>query len=152
MPRSRSPARRRPRGHVVRFAVSLEPELLDRLDHWVRARNSGSRSEAIRALIRKELTEEVLGDSEAPAVGAVLVLYRHDSPLVQKRLTVVEHRWGGRIRFSGHVHLKGEACMELIAVSGSRSEVLRIAEDLRGVKGVAFGDFSIGTPSILKES
>ncbi|MFI5413613.1 MAG: CopG family ribbon-helix-helix protein, partial [Candidatus Lutacidiplasmatales archaeon] len=38
----------------MRVGVSLEPELLHLLDRWVSERNSPSRSDAIRSLIRKE--------------------------------------------------------------------------------------------------
>jgi len=103
----------------------------------------------VRALIRKELTQEVLLDPDAPAVASVLLLYRHDEPGVLQRLTAVEHRWEGHVRFSGHVHLSAEACLEVVAISGSVREVRQMAEDLRGVKRIAFGGFTIGAPGIL---
>ncbi|MFZ0699113.1 MAG: CopG family ribbon-helix-helix protein [Thermoplasmata archaeon] len=134
---------------VVRLSASLEPALLELLDRWVQERNSPSRSDAIRALIRKELTEEKLGDPEADAVACVTLLYRHDAPNVLQRLTAEEHRWGEHIRFSGHVHLHGGSCMEILALVGKRREVIRAAEDLRGVKGVAFGDYSVSSPAIV---
>lgn len=134
---------------VVRLSASLEPELLGLLDRWVQERNSPSRSDAIRALIRKELTEEKLGDPEADAVACVTLLYRHDAPNVLRRLTAEEHRWGEHIRFSGHVHLQGGSCMEILALVGKRREVIHAAEDLRGVKGIAYGDYSISSPAII---
>ncbi|MCI4337600.1 MAG: ribbon-helix-helix protein, CopG family [Thermoplasmata archaeon] len=145
----RGSARSRRKPGVVRLGVSLEPELLAQLDGWVRRRNSPSRSDAVRALIRKELTTEALLDPEAPAVASVMLLYRHDEPGVLQRLTAVEHRWEGHVRFSGHVHLSAEACLEVVAISGSAREVLQMAEDLRGVKRIAFGGFTIGAPGIL---
>lgn len=134
---------------VVRLSASLEPELLGLLDRWVQERNSPSRSDAIRALIRKELTEEKLGDPQADAVACVTLLYRHDAPGVLRRLTAEEHRWGDHIRFSGHVHLQGGSCMEILALMGKRREIIQAAEDLRGVKGVAFGDYTVSSPEII---
>jgi CopG family transcriptional regulator, nickel-responsive regulator len=132
----------------VRLGVSLEPELLALLDTWVRERNSASRSEAIRALIRKELAEHELGDPEADSVASVLLIYRHDTPNVLGRLTAAEHRWGPHVRSSSHVHLEGGSCMQLIGLVGRRAEVVNAAEDLRGVKGIAFGRYTLGTPSV----
>ena len=133
---------------VVRLGVSLEPELLGALDRWVRHRNSPSRSEAIRFLIRKELAEQQAGDPDADAIGTVTLLYRHGAPNVLRRLTAAEHRWGAHIRSSTHVHLEGEACVEVLILGGRRSEVEAAAEELRGVKGIREGRFVITAPIV----
>jgi CopG family transcriptional regulator, nickel-responsive regulator len=155
--RTRSPAasrrdgagsRKPPGEYVVRLGVSLEPDLLALLDTWVKERNSPSRSEAIRALIRKELAEHELGDPNSDSVASVMLIYRHDAPRVLQRLTAVEHRWEEHIRSSSHVHLKGGSCMQLIGLAGRRDEIVNAAEDLRGVKGIAFGRYSLGTPAV----
>jgi CopG family transcriptional regulator, nickel-responsive regulator len=152
----RSPARRSTqpdaedseKEHVVRLGVSLEPSLLRLLDTWVEERNSPSRSDAIRALIRKELSEQQLGDPDSDAVGSVLLIYRHDAPNVLKRLTEVEHEWGTHVRSSAHVHLEGGSCLQLIGLVGKRGEVVNAAEDLRGIRGIAFGQYVVGTPAV----
>jgi CopG family nickel-responsive transcriptional regulator len=133
---------------VVRTGVSLEPEVLEALDRWAEMRNAGSRSEAIRFLIRKELSDTALGDPDEDAVGAVMVLYDHRGRYVQRRLTEAQHRWGSHIRSSSHVHLEGEVCVELMTLVGKRSEVVRAAEDLRGVKGVSQGDYLLADPGV----
>lgn len=135
--------------YVVRLGVSLEPELLAALDRWVRARNSPSRSDAIRFLVRKELADAKEHNPDSDAVGTVMVLYRHTAPNVLRRLTAAQHRWGPHVQFSTHVHLKGDACVEVIVLSGRRREVRAAAEDLRGVKGVLQGDYLIGAPSAV---
>lgn len=133
---------------VVRTAVSLEPEVLEALDRWAAMRNCASRSEAIRFLVRKETSEASLDlDPEADAVGTIMVLYDHRDPMVQRRLTDAQHRWGEHIRSSSHVHLEGEVCLEVMLLAGRRNEVVRAAEDLRGVKGVHQGDYLLATPS-----
>jgi CopG family transcriptional regulator, nickel-responsive regulator len=134
---------------VVRLGISIEPELLKHLDRWVQQRNSSSRSEALRAIIRKELTREELDDPEADVVSCVTLLYRHNAPNVLRRLAAAQHRWGDHIRFSGHIHLRGNSCMEVIALVGKRREIVRAAEDLRGVKGVAVGDYSLTSPAVI---
>ena len=133
---------------VVRLGVSLEPALLALLDRWVEERNSPSRSDAIRALIRKELSDRTLADPEADALGVVALLYRHEAPNVLRRLTAAEHRWGDHIRSTTHVHLEGDACAEVAVLLGKRREVERAAQDLRGVKGVLEGGSLITTPAV----
>ena len=133
---------------VVRLGVSLEPELLDLLDRWVRERNSPSRSDAIRFLIRKELAARTLEDPESDALGAVALLYRHDAPNVLKRLTAAEHRWGEHVRSTTHVHLEGDACAEVVVLLGRRAEVEAAAEDLEGVRGVLGGGSVVTSPAL----
>ena len=133
---------------VDRLAISLEPELRRALDKWVRARNSSSRSDAVRFLIRKELAEHALEDPESDATAVVTLLFRHDHPNVLRRLTAAEHRWGAHIRSSTHVHLRGGACVEVLILAGKRREVDAASDDLRGVKGVVQGRYVTLTPAI----
>ena len=128
--------------------MSLEPGLLRLLDGWVAERNSPSRSDAIRALIRKELADHELGDPDADAVATVMLIYRHEAPNLLARITEVEHRWGSHIRSSSHVHLEGGSCLQLLALVGRREEVVRAAEDLRGIRGIAFGRYVLGSPAV----
>jgi CopG family nickel-responsive transcriptional regulator len=134
---------------VVRLGLSMEPALLEALDRWVRERNSGSRSDAVRSLIRKELAEEALTDGDADAVGCLMLLYRHDVPNILQRVTAAEHRWGEHIRSSSHVHLEGGSCMQILGLAGKRRELEAAAEDLRGIRGVAFGRLALGAPTIV---
>ena len=133
---------------VVRTGVSLEPALLSLLDRWVKERNSPSRSDAIRALIRKELSDHTLEDPNADALGVVALLYRHEAPNVLRRLTAAEHRWGNHIRSTTHVHLEGEACAEVVMLLGKRREVDQAIQDLRGVKGVLEGGSLVTSPAV----
>jgi CopG family nickel-responsive transcriptional regulator len=134
--------------NVVRVGVSLEPELLRLLDRWVAERNSPSRSDAIRALIRKELADRTLADPESDALGVVTLLYRHAAPNVMQRLTTAEHRWGDHVRSTSHVHLEGDACAEVVVLLGRRREVEAAAKDLGGVRGVLEGESVVLTPTI----
>ena len=133
---------------VVRVGVSLEPALLHLLDAWVRERNSPSRSDAVRALIRKEVSDRTLADPDADALGVVALLYRHSAPSVLRRLTAAEHRWGEHIRSTTHVHLEGDACAEVVVLLGRRREIAAAAEDLRGVKGILEGGWLATTPAL----
>jgi CopG family nickel-responsive transcriptional regulator len=137
---------------VVRLGVSMEPDLLASLDRWVQHRNSQSRSDAIRFLVRKELSEQEFTDPDADAVGTIMVMYRHTAPNVLRRLTLAQHRWGDHIQSSTHFHMKGDACLEVLTLKGRRTEVEPAAEDIRGVKGILYGDYLIGTPKIAKGS
>ena len=130
------------------MGVSLEPFLLDLLDRWVRERNSPSRSDAVRTLIRQELADRVLTDPNSDALGVVALLYRPSAANVLLRLTAAEHRWGDHVRATTHVHLRGDACAEVVILMGRRREIEAAAENLRGVKGVLEGGWLAVAPSI----
>jgi CopG family transcriptional regulator, nickel-responsive regulator len=132
---------------VVRLGISLEPDLRDALDAWVRRRNSRSRSEGVRALIRRERVEQANARPDADVVGTVTVLYRHDTPNVLDRLAEAQHRWGSHLRCTTHVHLEGGACLEAMILLGRRHEVEAAADDLRGVKGVTHGGTVLTSPA-----
>jgi CopG family transcriptional regulator, nickel-responsive regulator len=131
---------------LTRTTVSLEPELLSRLDHWVRRRNSRNRSDALRSIIRGELGRTSLVDPDADAVATVTLLYRHDAPNLLERLTAAEHRWGEHLRSSTHVHLQAGACLEVLVLTGKGQEVVAAAEDLRGIRGIARGEYVLSNP------
>jgi CopG family transcriptional regulator, nickel-responsive regulator len=133
---------------ITRTTVSLEPDLLARLDHWVRRRNSRNRSDALRAIIRGELGRTTVSDPEADAVATVTLLYRHDASNLLERLTAAEHRWGEHIRSSTHVHLQGGACVEVLVLTGKGREVVAAAEDLRGVRGISLGEYILSSPKL----
>jgi CopG family transcriptional regulator, nickel-responsive regulator len=133
---------------ITRTTVSLEPDLLARLDHWVRRRNSRNRSEALRAIIRGELGRTTVSDPEADTVATVTLLYRHDASNLLERLTAAEHRWGEHIRSSTHVHLHGGACLEVLVLTGKGREVVAAAEDLRGVRGISLGEYILSSPRL----
>jgi CopG family transcriptional regulator, nickel-responsive regulator len=133
---------------VVRTTVSLEPELLAQLDGWVARRVNRSRSDAVRDLIRRHATTERLADPDADSLGAVALLYRHTTPNVLRRLTAVEHRWGDHVRSTQHVHLEGDACVEVVVLFGRHAEVAAASEELRGVKGILGGGYLTASPSV----
>jgi CopG family transcriptional regulator, nickel-responsive regulator len=133
---------------VTRTTVSLDPDLLARLDHWVHRRNSRNRSDALRAIIRGELGRTTVSDPEADAVATVTLLYRHEASNLLERLTAAEHRWGEHIRSSTHVHLQGGACLEVLVLTGKGREVVAAAEDLRGVRGISFGEYVLSSPRV----
>jgi CopG family nickel-responsive transcriptional regulator len=135
------------RAKVVRTGISVEPEVLRALDRFAAERNAGSRSDAVRFLVRSQLAREALGDPEADAVATVMVLYRHRAPKVLERLTEAQHRWGEHLRSTTHVHLEGDLCLEVMILAGHRGELRKAAEDLRGVKGISQGEYVLATPT-----
>jgi CopG family nickel-responsive transcriptional regulator len=125
--------------HVSRIGVSIEPDLLEKLDAMVNEKGYPARSEAIRDLVRRALSEERLKDPTAPVVGTITLVYEHHKGGVRERLMDVQHENHHLISASIHVHLDLERCLEVLVVKGTMEEVRELTEQLTAVKGVVHG-------------
>jgi CopG family nickel-responsive transcriptional regulator len=128
---------------LVRFSVSLEGDLLDEFDRYVRDGRFATRSEAIRQLLRQTLTAEAWRtDAQEMTATLTLVYDHHKSHLVEK-LIEVQHRHGEMVVATLHVHLDHDHCMEVIVLRGKGSELRQLAAELRGLKGVHKGELTL---------
>lgn len=123
---------------VTRFGVSLEEDLLDALDNYVRDNRFPNRSQAIRHLIEKNLVETKWQCNRIVA-GAIIILYDHHKPDLITRLVEVQHDYHHCILSSQHYHLSHENCLEIIAVKGEANELTALSEKLITLKGVRHG-------------
>lgn len=64
---------------IERIGVSLEKDLLAAFDGLIAKRGYPSRSEAIRDLVRQQISEEQVANPKAMAVAAVFLVYNHHS-------------------------------------------------------------------------
>ena len=125
---------------VARVGVSMERELLAKLDEYVAAHQYPNRSHAIRDLVRKALVEEEwTAADKSPhdeAVATVVLLFDHHAREISERLREVQHDTSARVLSNLHHHLSHDRCLEIITVAGSRREITEVADRLRGTRGV----------------
>lgn len=129
---------------LARFGISLNKELLKKFDRLISARSYTNRSEAFRDLIRQELVKKEWFDAREVA-GAVTLIYDHHQRALVNRLLDIQHRFGGCIISSQHIHIDHDNCLEIVAVKGDPKEVQRLSETLRAVKGVKHATLSMST-------
>jgi CopG family nickel-responsive transcriptional regulator len=123
---------------IKRFGVSLEEELFNDLDAIVRKHQFPNRSQAIRFLIRKNLTEEAYQENKDVS-GAVVIIYdHHKRELVNKSLDI-QHEFTSIILANQHVHMSHHNCLEIIALKGKASDLQTLADKLIALKGVKHG-------------
>jgi CopG family nickel-responsive transcriptional regulator len=130
---------------VARIGVSLERDLLGKLDEYVTAHQYPSRSHAIRDLVRKALVEEEWEAGEE-AVATVVLLFDHHSREISERLRQVQHDTETRILSNLHHHLSHDRCLEIITIQGSREEIVALADRLRGTRGVLHSGLVVSSP------
>lgn len=120
---------------LYRFGVSLEKELIDEFDAHIKNRNYPNRSEAIRDLIRQELTRKEWNEGGMVA-GAVVMTYDHHKRELVNKLLDIQHDFQDCIISTQHVHLDHQHCLEIIAVKGNARSIEELAARIKANMGV----------------
>lgn len=128
---------------LSRFSVSLEADLLEAFDKFVHDGSFATRSEAIRQLLRQTLTRDAFRADDRVVTANLTLVYDHHRPHLVEKLLSLQHDHAEGVVASMHVHLDHERCMEVIVLRGTGSELRRLAESLRGLKGVHTGELTL---------
>ena len=132
---------------LERIGVSLDKELLSMFDDLITKRGYQSRSEALRDLVRRELSEERLSDPKAKGVAAVFLVYDHHSTKLTDKLIGLQHSHSLvsslHVISSMHVHLDEHDCLEVIVIRGQVGEINKVAQSILSMKGVKLGRLNI---------
>ncbi len=127
---------------LMRFGVSIEKDLLEKFDRFIKDKKYTNRSEAFRDLIRQNLIQEQWQSGQEIA-GAITIIYDHHKRELVNKLMGIQHDFGKMIISSQHVHLDHNNCLEIIAVKGPGQGVQKLADSLKSIKGVKHGTLSM---------
>ncbi|MDR3218158.1 MAG: nickel-responsive transcriptional regulator NikR [Dysgonamonadaceae bacterium] len=123
---------------VIRFGVSLEQDLLEALDGFVQDNSYANRSQAIRALIEKNIVEKKWLCNHHVA-GAVVLVYDPQKREIANLLLALQQANADLIlsvqRFFGN----NKRCIEIIAVDGIAQKLTKFSDELISLKGVIHG-------------
>ncbi len=132
---------------LERITITIEPDLLARLDAFLARSGHTNRSRAIGDFVRAGLLEaDDAGPDDAAAVGVVAVTYDHERRDTADRLVHVAHGHEGMVLATTHIHLDARHCLEMSALRGTRAEIRHFAEHVSGLKGVHHGGFLVARP------
>jgi CopG family nickel-responsive transcriptional regulator len=124
---------------LERFGVSMDRALLEAFDALTRQKGYGSRSEAIRDVVRNFIVAHEWERADAEVVGAVTLVYDHHRPDLADVLNDIQHEHTDAIVCSTHIHLDAHNCLEIIAMRGRADRVRAIADRLIATRGVKHG-------------
>lgn len=127
---------------VTRFGVSMEKELLDALDDYVKENSFSNRSQAIRRLISDNLTIKKWKCNNTVA-GSITLVFDHHKGDIPGIITDIQHDYHKSILSSQHFHLDNNNCLEIIAVKGKARDLTELADKLIAVKGMQHGKLSM---------
>ncbi len=132
---------------LERIGVSLEKSLLEEFDKLTIKQGYKSRSEAIRDLVRMQLSEESLENPKSKAVAAVFLVYDHHSTKLSDSLIDLQHSHtlthSMQVISSLHIHLDEHDCLEIIVLRGQVGEIKKIGENILSMKGVKLGKINV---------
>jgi len=134
----RSHDKKEKREKVVRFGVSFEEELLSKFDALISKKGYQTRSEAIRDLVRQALIEKGIAEDQE-IMGTITLIYDHDFPGVVDKLMHIQHIHHDEIISTTHTHIDPHRCLEVLVVRGHASQVHKLADNLKAMKGVLHG-------------
>ena len=123
---------------VSRFGVSLDEELLQALDEYVTDNHFANRSQAIRHLIEKNLTEEKWKCDNIVAGAVVLVFSIQKKEILQKS-TEIQLEYYDVVLSAQGFFLNEMNYMEIIAVKGPSKRLTEVSDLLIGIKGIQHG-------------
>lgn len=132
---------------LERIGVSFDGDLLSMFDRLIARQGYQSRSEAIRDLVRRQLSEERLRQPQAKAVAAVFLVYDHHATKLTKSLIDLQHTHTAgtslHVISSLHVHLDEHDCLEVIVLRGCIGEIQKMADSIVSMKGVKLGRVNV---------
>jgi CopG family nickel-responsive transcriptional regulator len=133
---------------IIRFGVSIEPDLIKKFDKMIKKEGYTNRSEAIRDLIRKNLIKEKNMDPKSEAIGTLTILYDHHSGPLTNRLLELQHKHHNEILTTTHIHIDHHNCLEVLVLKGKTGEIHNLADNIKALKGIKHGELVLTKSSL----
>lgn len=124
---------------LVRFSVTMSEELLEEFELRLRQMGKANRSEVIRGLVRRYVTEKRWQEQDGEVYGTVTLVYDHHHSWITQKLTALQHEHGDAILCTTHVHISHDTCLECIILKGKSPEIESFVialETIRGLKSI----------------
>jgi CopG family transcriptional regulator, nickel-responsive regulator len=121
---------------LERIGVSLDKALLEEFDDVIGQKGYNARSEAIRDMIRRYLSDEKLAAPDSLAIAALTFVYDHHRPNLSQKLIELQHNHLLEVMVSTHLHLDHHNCFEVIIIRGKVGDIKNITNAISSLKGV----------------
>jgi CopG family nickel-responsive transcriptional regulator len=129
--------------NIMRFGVSIEPDLLKKFDKVIRKKGYTNRSEAIRDIIRKNIIIEKNKDPNLESIGTLTMIYDHHAGNLTNRLLDMQHNHTNEILSTTHIHIDHHNCLEVLVLKGKTGSIQKLADKIKSLKGIKHGELVI---------
>ena len=127
---------------VSRFGISIEQELLDSLDEYVKENQFSNRSQAIRHLINKNMVEHKWQCNNNVA-GSVTLIYDPHKRELLNQLSTLQESYFDEILSTQRFMLEKDKCLEIVAVKGIAKRLTELSDKLISIKGMQHGKLTM---------
>ncbi len=123
---------------LKRFGVSLEEEVSDALDQYVKDNGFPNRSQAIRFLIEKNVAEKKWMCNHIVA-GTIIIMYDQDKKEINAKIGKIEQNYQDAILSSSQYFINKNFCLHIATVMGEAHRLTELADKLTAIKGIKHG-------------
>jgi CopG family nickel-responsive transcriptional regulator len=105
-------------------------------------------SELVRfgvSLESQELVKKAWQAGDGEVAGAITFVYDHHGRSLLKKITDIQHGFQEIIISTQHIHLDHDNCLEIVAVKGKPTQLQKLADMLKALKGVRHGILSMSS-------
>ncbi len=127
---------------VTRFGISIEADLLEALDEYVKENHFSNRSQAIRQLISKNIVERKWQCNNEVA-GTVTLIYNPQKREIINQIASTIENYYHEILSTQRFMLNQDKCMEVVAVKGIAKRLTELSDNLISIKGIMHGKLSM---------
>ena len=120
---------------LVRFGVAMDRALLADFDRRITAQGYENRSEALRDLVRADLTRAAL-DEGSEVAATLTVVYAPEVRELVLRIAELEERHAGAVVSSLLVRLDEARLLQVMVLTGRGADLSALAGQRAGAKGV----------------
>lgn len=129
---------------MERFTISLDDPLAQEFDQMITRKGYGSRSEAVRDLIRQALeTQQAVRYAAPYSVAVVSYVYNHHEKALADRLISARHAHHDLATSTMHAHLDHDHCLEAVFLQGRTAAVQQFAQQTIAQSGVRHGAINL---------
>lgn len=136
---------------MQRITITIDDDLLQAVDDLMHRRSYGSRSEAMRDIIREMTDRERLAEPDADCIGAFAFVYDHDVRDLARRVNDAHHDRHDLSVATMHVHLNHESCLEVSILRGPLREVRAFSDGVASQRGVRNANLHLIPANIATE-
>lgn len=129
---------------MQRVTMTIDDELMESLDAYMRAGGHQNRSEAVRDLVRAGLKRAPsIDDGARSCMAALVYVYDHETRQLSKKLMNDHHAHADMSVATLHIHIDAESCLEVSLLRGRKSEVEHFSRHVIGERGVRYGELVV---------
>lgn len=123
---------------LKRFGVSLEDNILEDLDDFVKDNNFANRSQAIRFLVEKSVVEKKWMCDHI-VTGVVIIIYDPEMKDIDAKISEIETAIKESILSSMRYFPKEGCCLHVTSLIGKAHCLTELSDKLISIKGIRHG-------------